>query len=212
MSVADCLSRWAYPAGKAWMDTSSHGDTKETEEAKHIIEFEKAMEEGDTKNKRVAKMKKLSVVCPKTPNKVRAIGARRLVRVQKKKRRERHKTKTNKAQNTTRRTTGKQRYDGKVCYEPMHPTPSPLHVRRGRNQVHCERGHQRYNTSHKNKHRSNSTRHKACIHTRNTLISPFLHRRQAPARYMKTETRSRRNMEKKKGYRMATDHGETMVW
>ena len=25
-TVADCLSRWAYPAGKAWMDISSHGD------------------------------------------------------------------------------------------------------------------------------------------------------------------------------------------
>ena len=24
--MVDCLSRWAYPAGKAWMDISSHGD------------------------------------------------------------------------------------------------------------------------------------------------------------------------------------------
>ena len=48
-TVADCLSRWAYPAGKAWMDISSHGDAEETEEAKRIIELEKAMEEGDTK-------------------------------------------------------------------------------------------------------------------------------------------------------------------
>ena len=31
------------------MDISSHGDTEETEEAKRIIELEKAMEEGDTK-------------------------------------------------------------------------------------------------------------------------------------------------------------------
>ena len=48
-TVADCLSRWAYPAGKAWMDISSHGDAEETEEAKRIIELEIAMEEGDTK-------------------------------------------------------------------------------------------------------------------------------------------------------------------
>ena len=48
-TVADCLSRWAYPAGKAWMDISSHGDAEETEDAKRIIELEKAMEEGDTK-------------------------------------------------------------------------------------------------------------------------------------------------------------------
>ena len=31
------------------MDISSHGDAEETEEAKRIIELEKAMEEGDTK-------------------------------------------------------------------------------------------------------------------------------------------------------------------
>ena len=48
-TVADCLSCWAYPAGKAWMDISSHGDAEETEEAKRIIELEKAMGEGDTK-------------------------------------------------------------------------------------------------------------------------------------------------------------------
>ena len=44
-TVADCLSRWAYPAGKVWMDISSHGDAEETEEAKRIIEMEKAMEQ-----------------------------------------------------------------------------------------------------------------------------------------------------------------------
>ena len=33
-----------------------------------------------------------------------------------------------------------------------------------------------------------------CIHTRTTPIYPYDHRCQAPARYMKTETRSRRNM------------------
>ena len=48
-TVADCLSRWAYPAGKAWMDISSHGDAEETEEAKRIIEIEKAMEQEGVK-------------------------------------------------------------------------------------------------------------------------------------------------------------------
>ena len=48
-TVADCLSRWAYPAGKAWMDISSHGDAEETEEAKRIIEMEKTMEQEGVK-------------------------------------------------------------------------------------------------------------------------------------------------------------------
>ena len=48
-TVADCLSRWAYPAGKAWMDISSHWDAEETEEAKRIIEMEKAMEQEEVK-------------------------------------------------------------------------------------------------------------------------------------------------------------------
>ena len=48
-TVADCLSRWAYPAGKAWMDISGHGDAEETEEAKRIIEMEKAMEQEGVK-------------------------------------------------------------------------------------------------------------------------------------------------------------------
>ena len=47
--MADCLSPWAYPAGKAWMDISSHGDAEETEEAKRIIEMEKAMEQEGVK-------------------------------------------------------------------------------------------------------------------------------------------------------------------
>ena len=47
--MADCLSRWAYPAGKAWMDISSHGDAEETEEAKRIIEMEKVMEQEGVK-------------------------------------------------------------------------------------------------------------------------------------------------------------------
>ena len=48
-TMADCLSRWAYPAGKAWMDISSHGDAEETEEAKQTIQREKAMKEDETK-------------------------------------------------------------------------------------------------------------------------------------------------------------------
>ena len=48
-TVANCLSGWAYPAGKAPMDISSHGDAEETEEAKRIIGLEKSMEEGNTK-------------------------------------------------------------------------------------------------------------------------------------------------------------------
>ena len=48
-TVPDCLSRWAYSTGKAWMDICSHGEPEETEEAKRIIELEKAMEENDTK-------------------------------------------------------------------------------------------------------------------------------------------------------------------
>ena len=48
-TVADCLSRWAYATGKAWMDISSHGDAEETEEAKRIIEMEKAMEQEGVK-------------------------------------------------------------------------------------------------------------------------------------------------------------------
>ena len=48
-TVADCLSRWAYPAGKAWMDIPSHGDSEETEDARRIIEMEKAMEQQGVK-------------------------------------------------------------------------------------------------------------------------------------------------------------------
>ena len=48
-TVADCLSRWAYPAGKAWMDISMHGDAEETAEAKRIIEAERLLEEGKAK-------------------------------------------------------------------------------------------------------------------------------------------------------------------
>ena len=47
-TVTDCLGRWALSAGKVWMDKSSHGHAEEAEGAKRNIEFEKAMEEGDT--------------------------------------------------------------------------------------------------------------------------------------------------------------------
>ena len=47
--MADCLSRWAYPAGRALMDISGHADADEMKEAIRIVELEKAMEEGDTK-------------------------------------------------------------------------------------------------------------------------------------------------------------------
>ena len=33
-TVADCLSRWAYPASKGMTDVSAHGDEAETPEAK----------------------------------------------------------------------------------------------------------------------------------------------------------------------------------
>ena len=42
-TVADFLSGWAHPVGKALMDISSHGDAEETEEAKRIIQMDKAM-------------------------------------------------------------------------------------------------------------------------------------------------------------------------
>ena len=48
-TVADCLSRWAYPAGKAWMDISMHGDAEETAEAMRIIQAERLLEEGEAK-------------------------------------------------------------------------------------------------------------------------------------------------------------------
>ena len=48
-TVADCLSRWAYLAGKAWMVISMHGDAEETAEARCIIEGERLLEEGKPK-------------------------------------------------------------------------------------------------------------------------------------------------------------------
>ena len=43
-TVADCFSLWAYPARKAWMDISMHGNAEETAEAKRIIEGERLLE------------------------------------------------------------------------------------------------------------------------------------------------------------------------
>ena len=48
-TVADCLSRWAYPASKGMTDVSAHGDEAETAEAKRIIEMERLMEEEGVK-------------------------------------------------------------------------------------------------------------------------------------------------------------------
>ena len=48
-NVADCMSRWAYPASKGMADVSAHGDERETKEAKRIIEMERLMEEEGAK-------------------------------------------------------------------------------------------------------------------------------------------------------------------
>ena len=48
-TVADCLSRWAYPATKGMPDVSAHGDEAETAEARRIIEMERMMEEEGVK-------------------------------------------------------------------------------------------------------------------------------------------------------------------
>ena len=48
-TLADCLSRWAYPASKGMTDISAHGDEAETAEAKRIIEMERLMEEEGVK-------------------------------------------------------------------------------------------------------------------------------------------------------------------
>ena len=48
-TVADCLSRWAYPASKGMTDVSAHGDEAETAGAKRIIEMERLMEEEGVK-------------------------------------------------------------------------------------------------------------------------------------------------------------------
>ena len=48
-TVADCLSRWAYPASKGMTDVSAHGDEAETVEAKKIIDMKCMMEEDAVK-------------------------------------------------------------------------------------------------------------------------------------------------------------------
>ena len=47
--VADCLSRWAYPASKGMADASAHGDDAWTSEAKKINDMERMMEEEGVK-------------------------------------------------------------------------------------------------------------------------------------------------------------------
>ena len=48
-TVADCLSRWAYPTSKGMTDVSSHGGEAETAQAEKIIDMERMMEEKDVK-------------------------------------------------------------------------------------------------------------------------------------------------------------------
>ena len=48
-TVADCLSRWAYPASKGMTEASAHGDGAEMAEAKKIIDMERKMGKGDVK-------------------------------------------------------------------------------------------------------------------------------------------------------------------
>ena len=47
--MADCLSRWAYPASKGMTDVSAHVGEAETAEAKRIIDMERMMEEDGVK-------------------------------------------------------------------------------------------------------------------------------------------------------------------
>ena len=48
-TVADCLSRWAYPASNGMTDVSAHGDEAQTAAAKKIIDMERMMEEEGVK-------------------------------------------------------------------------------------------------------------------------------------------------------------------
>ena len=43
--MADCLSRWAYPARKGMTDKSAHGDEAKSAEAMKIMDMERMMEE-----------------------------------------------------------------------------------------------------------------------------------------------------------------------
>ena len=44
-TVADCLSRWVYPASKGMTEVSAHGDEAENAEARKIIDMKHMMEE-----------------------------------------------------------------------------------------------------------------------------------------------------------------------
>ena len=48
-TVAECLSRWAYPASKGMTEVSAHGDEAETAEAKKMIDMERMMQEEGVK-------------------------------------------------------------------------------------------------------------------------------------------------------------------
>ena len=48
-TMADCLSRWAYPASRGMTDVSAHDDEAGTAEAKRIIEMGRLMEEEGVK-------------------------------------------------------------------------------------------------------------------------------------------------------------------
>ena len=48
-TVADCLSRYAYPASKGMTDVSAHSEEAETAEAKNIIDMERMMEKEGVK-------------------------------------------------------------------------------------------------------------------------------------------------------------------
>ena len=48
-TVADCLTRWVYPASKGMTDVSAHGDEAETAEDKRIIEMKRLKEEEGVK-------------------------------------------------------------------------------------------------------------------------------------------------------------------
>ena len=50
-TVADCLSRWAYPASAALKDVSHHGSLEDYEEAKEIIDKEEGEEREEDKEK-----------------------------------------------------------------------------------------------------------------------------------------------------------------
>ena len=48
--MADCLSMWAYPAGKGNTDVSAHGEEAGTAEARKSKDMERMMEEDGVKS------------------------------------------------------------------------------------------------------------------------------------------------------------------